>query len=62
METNEKGGPAMTSWSVTDRGKHRKATRIKIWNRFVLIVGYGTILYALARGVVYVLVLLGGQA
>ena len=52
----------MTSWSVADRGKRRKATRIKIWNRFVLLVGYATILYALARSVVYVLVLLGGQA
>ncbi len=33
---------------------------LKIWRRFVLTVGYAAILYLLARGVVYVLVLLEG--
>ena len=43
-------------------GRHRAARkRLSWWNRFVLVVGYAAILYGVIRGVVYVLVLLGGK-
>lgn len=40
------------------RGSRRAG--LKIWHGFVLAVGYATLLYLLARGVVYVLVVLEG--
>lgn len=41
---------------------HGRRHRMSLWNRFVLLVGYLTLLYAAARGIIYVLVLLGGTA
>lgn len=39
----------------------RRRKRLGLWNTFVLLVGYGTLLYGLARGLIYLLVLLGGN-
>ena len=36
----------------------RKRARLSLWHKFVLLVGYGTLLYSIARGVVYLLVLM----
>ena len=36
----------------------RRGIRRRIWNLFVMVVGYATIAYYVARGVVYVLVLI----
>ena len=43
-----------------DAQKPRRRARLSLWNRFVLLVGYVALLYALARGIVYLLVLLNG--
>lgn len=40
----------------------RRRRRMSLWNRFVLMVGYIALLYLLARGIIYILVLLGGNA
>jgi len=48
----------MTSWRIENRRSRRP--RIGLWHRFVLAVGYAAIGYGLVRGVLYVLVLLGG--
>ncbi len=53
----------MSSATATTRKEHPRRYRMRrlsLWHRFVLLVGYATILYALVRGVVYVLVLLEG--
>ena len=50
----------MTSVRIENRREARGRKRMGLWHRFVLLVGYATILYALVRGVVYVLVLLEG--
>ena len=42
------------------RERHRHTRLLQWWNRFVMLVGYAVILYELARGVIYLLVLLGG--
>ena len=44
------------------RPKRVKRAKLSLWHRFVLLVGYAALLYALARGIIYVLVLLGGTA
>jgi hypothetical protein len=47
--------------SAAGEMKERSRGRgLKIWHRFVLAMGYAAILYLLARGVVYVLVVLEG--
>ena len=44
--------------------RHRLVRRRKLslWHKFVLLVGYLTLLYAAARGVIYLLVVLEGMA
>ena len=49
----------MSNQSNVLRGRPRHA-RMSRWNRFVLLVGYAALLYAAARGIVYLLVLLNG--
>lgn len=44
------------------RPNRAKRAKLCLWHRFVLLVGYAALLYALARGIIYVLVLLGGTA
>ncbi len=44
-------------YSPTARRERRRRTRFRIWNRFVMAVGYLTLAYSLVRGVVYLLVL-----
>lgn len=39
----------------------RRPKRLSLWHRFVLLIGYASLLYLLARGVIWVLVLLGGK-
>lgn len=52
--------------SVTENVKReiprraKRRPRLSLWHRFVLLVGYAAIFYGLARGAVYVLVLLEG--
>ena len=36
--------------------------KLSLWHKFVLLVGYATLLYAAARGVIYLLVVLEGMA
>ena len=62
MENDWKGGLAMSTETPTRRRRRRGRSKLRIWNGFVMIVGYAALLYGLARGVVYVLVLLGGGA
>lgn len=52
-----KGGKPMTSYSSPRAGRARRP-RLSLWHRFVLLVGYGALLYGLARAVIYVLVFL----
>ena len=47
----------MTSYSSPHAGRARRP-RLSLWHRFVLLVGYGALLYGLARVVIYVLVFL----
>lgn len=49
-----------TAMAKTERG--RKPRRYSLWTCFVLLVGYATLLYSLARGVIYLLTLMGGNA
>ncbi len=51
----------MTTYSREAR-RQRRAPRLSRWHRFVLLVGYAALFYALARGVIWVLVWLGGMA
>lgn len=44
-------------YSPYRRREHRRHARFRIWNRFVLAVGYLALAYGLARGVIYLLVL-----
>ena len=37
------------------RHKHRRFTRLWIWNRFVMAVGYLALAYGLVRGVIHLL-------
>ena len=39
------------------RREQRRHSRFRIWNRFVMAVGYLTLAYGLVRGVIYLLVL-----
>lgn len=39
------------------RWEHRRHPRFRIWNRFVMAVGYLALAYGLVRGVIYLLVL-----
>lgn len=39
------------------RRERRRHSRFRIWNRFVLAVGYLALAYGLVRGVIYLLVL-----
>lgn len=45
----------------TRKKKAAKRAKLSGWHKFVLLVGYATLLYSAARGVVYVLVLLEGK-
>lgn len=51
----------MTTWTSPRRGR-QKRKKLCLWHKFVLLIGYLTLAYALVRGVIYVLVLLGGIA
>ena len=42
---------------VTSRREQRRRARWRVWNRIVMIIGYGTIVYSLIRGLIYLLVL-----
>ncbi len=42
--------------------KRHRRRRMSLWTRFVLLVGYLTLAYGLARGVVLLLTLLNGHA
>ena len=44
-------------YSPHGRREHRRRTRFRIWNRFVMAVGYLALAYGLVRGVIYLLVL-----
>ena len=62
---SQKEVPGMSSTPIPsqrDRSRHRRyrMRRLSLWHRFVLLVGYAAIAYALVRGIVYVLVLLEG--
>lgn len=48
-------GDAREEGALRRRGRK---SRLSLWHRFVLLVGYAAIFYGLARGAVYVLVLL----
>lgn len=50
----------MTSYRIEGRREKRRGGRMGLWHRFVLLVGYAALLYGLIRGVLYLLVLLGG--
>ena len=57
-----KGGPAMTTmttWTTPRRGRYKRK-KLCLWHKFVLLIGYLTLAYGLVRGVIYVLVQLGG--
>ena len=51
----------MTDYQIEARKPRRRSGRLSLWHRFVLLVGYAAILYAVVRGAVYVLVLLEGM-
>lgn len=51
----------MTDYQIGARKTGRRSGRLSLWHRFVLLVGYAAILYAVVRGAVYVLVLLEGM-
>ena len=44
-------------YSPHRRREHRRHARFRIWNRFVMAVGYLALAYGLVRGVIYLLVL-----
>ncbi len=44
-------------YSPNGRRERRRRSRFRIWNRFVMAVGYLALAYGLARGVIYLLVL-----
>ena len=44
-------------YSPMARRQHRRRACFRIWNRFVMAVGYLALGYSLARGVIYLLVL-----
>lgn len=52
----------MQAKHAAPRHAKHKRRHLSLWSRFVLLVGYATLLYGLARGVIWVLVLLGGNA
>lgn len=52
----------MTTYRINSRRERRREARIRAWHRFVLAVGYAALLYSLGRGIVYLLVRLGGWA
>ncbi len=59
-----KGGifmTTMTTWTSPRRGRQRRK-KLSLWHKFVLLVGYLTLAYGLVRGVMHVLVWLGGIA
>ena len=47
----------MNSYHPSSRRERRRATRIRVWNRIVMVIGYAAIAYNLVRGVIYLLVL-----
>ena len=49
-----------TAVSPSPRERRRAGRKLSLWHKFVLLVGYATLLYGLARGVIYLLVLLDG--
>jgi len=51
----------MTTWTSPRRGR-QKGKKLCLWHKFVLLIGYLTLIYGLVRGVIHVLVLLGGIA
>lgn len=58
-----KGGGHVTSTAEETRAgrmnrRRGRKPRFSLWRRFVMLVGYAAILYALIRGAVYLLVLL----
>ncbi len=44
-------------YSPSARRRRRRHARFRIWNRFVMAVGYLALTYGLVRGVIYLLVL-----
>ncbi len=44
-------------YSPMARREHRRRARFRIWNHFVMAVGYLALTYGLVRGVIYLLVL-----
>ena len=49
-------------YEPTAHREKRRRPRFRWWNRFVMLVGYAAILYETARGIIYLLVLIGGNA
>ena len=58
----QKGRRFGANWQREEQPPRRERKRLGRWNRFVLIVGYLSLAYWLARGVIWVLVALGGIA
>lgn len=59
FQESERGGSMqpMNSYHPSSRRERRRATRIRVWNRIVMAIGYAAIAYNLVRGVIYLLVL-----
>lgn len=56
----------MVSWGEAQQNERRKRPkksrkRLSLWSKFVMLVGYATLLYSAASGVIYLLVLLKGN-
>ena len=58
----ERRAAGMTSVRIENRREARGRKRMGLWHRFVLLVGYAALLYGAIRGVLYLLVVLGGLA
>ena len=52
--------PMPDPYSPMARREHRRRARFRIWNHFVMAVGYLALAYSLVRGVIYLLVLAEG--
>ena len=49
--------PMPNPYSPLARREHRRRALFRIWNRFVMGVGYLALAYGLVKGVIYLLVL-----
>ncbi len=61
MGAGKEAGTMTTFYRATSRRERRRRSRLRVWNRIVMVIGYIAIVYELARLIIYLYLTLAGE-